>query len=53
MAKQKNKKFQMGTVPGYSGRKRPKKRQCRWSREPETVPEEFGKALTRRYSGKA
>lgn len=54
MAKQKIKqKFPNNKEPGYTGRKRPKKRQRRWPKEPETVPEGLGKGLSLRYSGKS
>lgn len=54
MAKQnKVRRFPNAKEPGYTGRRRSKKRQSRWTREPETVPEGLGKGLSLRYSGKS
>jgi hypothetical protein len=53
MAKSKLFKFPNKKEPGYSGRRRTKKRQHRWPEEPETAPEGLATALSRRYSGKS
>lgn len=54
MAKQKRVyRFPNSKEPGYSGRRRSKKRQQRWPKPTETVPEGLGKGLSLRYSGKS
>jgi hypothetical protein len=54
MAKQSRvRRFPNDKEPGYSGRRRSKKRQRRWPKPTETVPEGLAKGLSLRYSGKS